>query len=670
MKKSLIIFCAIVLMSGATSCNDFLDMKPISDLTPEKYFNSASDLATYTVTYYKQFFPNYTTNAGNGPIGEDKDTDNYILSPIAESTLQMYAPGSIYWTVSGEQVLNSTFRKIRVCNYFFQQVLPKYEAGTLSGEDVEHYIGEMYFMRAYVYFESLVDYGDFPIITKVLDDNIEQLTEASKRFPRNEVARFIISDLDKAIELLGKSSLYDAGKVRITKDLALLLKSRVALFEGSFETYHADTPRIPGVPGWPGEEKDYNIGKTFDIPSEVEWFLSQAKDAALQVVEDTHWTLTENNHKINPNIGSDFVGNEYFDMFAKENLSSYAEVLFWCDCDVSLNVGNSISGFVHQGYNDGVTRGYVDSYLMANGLPIYASASGYGNDQDLADQFAGRDERLRLFVFSDSTALATDSDSLTYFRKPELFSSSVTDKTGYRVRKFMCYDKNQNAISNGNRPGESGIVLARSVEAWLNYIEADYMLNGALDANSQTMWRRIRERAGVDPNYAKTIAATNLSKENDWAKYSGSKLVDKTLFNIRRERRNEFMGEGMRKRDLLRWRSFDAMLNGNMGKYIVEGVNFWEKLYLKYDENKYVEGGIKNEWGNISTVEDSKYIRPYRVRYNNNVLYNGWTWHQAYYLKPLGERDLTLVSPDNSVENSVSYQNPWWPENAGNGAYQ
>ena len=130
------------------------------------------------------------------------------------------------------------------------------------------------------------------------------------------------------------------------------------------------------------------------------------------------------------------------------------------------------------------------------------------------------------------------------------------------------------------------------------------------------------------------------------------------------------MGEGMRKRDLLRWRSFDAMLNGNMGKYIVEGVNFWEKLYLKYDENKYVEGGIKNEWGNISTVEDSKYIRPYRVRYNNNVLYNGWTWHQAYYLKPLGERDLTIVSPDNSVENSVSYQNPWWPENAGNGAYQ
>ncbi len=669
MKKIIIILCTAVLISGVTSCDGFLNMQPVSDLTPEKYFNTASDLATYTVTYYKQFFPNYTSNAGIGPIGEDKDTDNYILSPIAESTIQLYAPGSIYWTVNSEQDLTNAFKKIRVCNYFFLQVLPKYEAGTLSGDDVEHYIGEMYFLRAYVYFQNLVDYGDFPIITTVLSDDLNELTEASKRFPRNEVARFIISDLDKAIDLLDNTNLYDAGKVRITRDLALLFKSRVALFEGCFENYHADTPRVPGGPGWPGEEKDYNSGKVFDIPAEVEWFLGQSMDAALQVVDNTQWALTSNNHKINPGVGDDFVGNEYFDMFAKEDLRAYPEVLFWCDCDIALNVSNSISGFVHQGYNDGATKGYVDSYLMANGLPIYAPGSGYTNDRRIETQLTGRDERLRLFVFSDSTALATD-DSLTLFRKPELFSSSVTDKTGFRIRKFLCYDKEQNAISNGNRPGKSGIVLARSVEAWLNYIEADYMLNGTLDANSQAMWKAIRQRAGVDEDYQKTINATNLSKEMDWAKYSGSTLVDKTLFNIRRERRNEFIGEGMRKRDLLRWRSFDAMLDGNMGKYIVEGVNFWDELYLQYDKTKYVAGGTKNDWGNVSTSDDSKYIRPYRVRYKNNVLYSGWTWHKAYYLKPLGERDLTIVSPDNSIENTVSYQNPWWPENAGNGAYQ
>lgn len=57
----------------------------------------------------------------------------------------------------------------------------------------------------------------------------------------------------------------------------------------------------------------------------------------------------------------------------------------------------------------------------------------------------------------------------------------------------------------------------------------------------------------------KTIDATDLSKENDLAVWSGSQMIDKTLYNIRRERRCEFIAEGMRKDDLLRWRSLDKM---------------------------------------------------------------------------------------------------------------
>lgn len=39
------------------------------------------------------------------------------------------------------------FTEIRKANYFFQQVLPKYEAGSIKGDGVmiKHYIGEMYF---------------------------------------------------------------------------------------------------------------------------------------------------------------------------------------------------------------------------------------------------------------------------------------------------------------------------------------------------------------------------------------------------------------------------------------------------------------------------------------------------------------------------------------------
>lgn len=56
--------------------------------------------------------------------------------------------------------------------------------------------------------------------------------------------------------------------------------------------------------------------------------------------------------------------------------------------------------------------------------------------------------------------------------------------------------------------------------------------------------RAVRERAGVDPDFTKTINATDLSQETDWGKYSGGQVVDATLLNIRRERRCEFIGEG------------------------------------------------------------------------------------------------------------------------------
>ena len=64
------------------------------------------------------------------------------------------------------------------------------------------------------------------------------------------MARFIIEDLDRAIELMSLTT--DNGKNRLTKNVALLFKSRVALFEATWLKYHKGTDRVPGGPGWPG----------------------------------------------------------------------------------------------------------------------------------------------------------------------------------------------------------------------------------------------------------------------------------------------------------------------------------------------------------------------------------------------------------------------------------
>ncbi|MDU2329807.1 MAG: RagB/SusD family nutrient uptake outer membrane protein [Prevotella bivia] len=59
--------------------------------------------------------------------------------------------------------------------------------------------------------------------------------------------------------------------------------------------------------------------------------------------------------------------------------------------------------------------------------------------------------------------------------------------------------------------------------------------------------------------------------KGDWGAYSHNQLLtDKTLYNIRRERRNELIGEGLRMDDLKRWRSLDQVKN-----YVIMGARYW-----------------------------------------------------------------------------------------------
>ena len=79
---------------------------------------------------------------------------------------------------------------------------------------------------------------------------------------------------------------------RLTRDCAALLKSRVALFEGTWEKYHKGTARVPGGPGWPGAQKDYLKNFSINIDNEIRYFLEEAKKAAQLVADNTRCIMT------------------------------------------------------------------------------------------------------------------------------------------------------------------------------------------------------------------------------------------------------------------------------------------------------------------------------------------------------------------------------------------
>lgn len=212
-------------------------------------------------------------------------------------------------------------------------------------------------------------------------------------------------------------------------------------------------------------------------------------------------------------------------------------------------------------------------------------------------------------------------------------------------------------------------MVFRGAEALLNYIEACYEKDGNVDATADKYWRALRTRAKVNPDYNATIAATDVSKEamGDFGAYSRGKMVDATLYNIRRERRNELIGEGMRMADLKRWRALDQVNN-----YHIEGMPYWGssyegKLLSESGENLVivdVDGGI----GNMSDKNVSgPYIRPYQISKMNNSAFGGYNFTPAHCLSPLPQSAFrqTASGDKTALETSVIYQNPGWPKVAG-----
>lgn len=657
--KVLLLSCSLAILPA---CDDFLDEEPQSEVSPEKYLLNESQLEAYVNKYYADYdnwksdsddkggmIPSFWGSENGSTYKDDNATDNQ------QGTNGRYLKDT--WTVA-QSGGKWNFTNINALNYYLQTVVPRLENGELTGTEsnLKHLVGEGYFLRALEYFFRLQRLGDFPIVKTVLPDEQEALTEASKRSPRNEVVRFILSDLDQAISLMNNN----VKKTRLSKNAALLLKSRVALFEATWEKYHAGTALVPNGTGWPGAGKDYNAGYQFpsgSIEKEIEFFLTEAMSAASQVADAVQ--LTENNQIIRDQASKG--KNPYYDMFASHDPSGYSEVIMYRGYDLSLNNSHHFNHYLYSGGNTGYTHQFEQVFLMENGLPIYAAGSGYAGDDYITDTKIDRDWRWRLFMKAPKEAKAVDNiATVEYFPEaPRLYVSDAKNatSTGYIQGKGYSLDYNDQLLGKD----QTAFVVYRASEAYLNYIEASYLKNGNIDATADKYWKALRARAGVDTDYQKTINATDMSKEalNGWDAYSHGALVDATLYNIRRERRCEFIGEGFRYMDLIRWRALDQ-LNG----YQLEGAKIFGPMKSIFGDNlKYDQADEKNN--NVSSPSLSDYLRPNQVT-STNQYYNGLYFYEAHYLDPIAVQHFMITSPDGStVSQSPIYQNPGWPITAG-----
>lgn len=668
------LFIGASLMVGATSCQDFLDEAPKSSLTPENYFTEATLLEAYTQNLYG-WFPTHSNNYyGLGTFSSDNGTDNQA----AMQASSMWMPG--VWLVPSYSG-NWSFGDIRTVNYFFKYAQDNFDNGAISGDEtlIRQSMGEAHFFRAYAYWVRYKELGDFPIFTDVLPDDKAVLIENSVRQPRNKVARFILNELQQAISLLPDEST-KGGKNGINRACAQLLRSRVALFEGTWLKHHKGTALVPGGKDWPGDAS--LLGEDFNIDNEISYFLTEAMNSAKPVADAIVGNLVENTDAAEGEDADYNSLNPYYTMFCQQDLSSYSEVLLYRKYDVEQQQVTQIQAqFQKNAGGTGWTRGLVNSFLMRNGLPIYDANSGYDpewENEGITATLKDRDSRIVIFTKGDECidTYSLIDKSPVYWREGWLLDGAVETRavTGYAIKKGKGYNY---AEAQGNNASFTGSIVFRATEAMLNYMEACVEKTGAVDGTAEGYWKALRRRAYVDEDYNKTIAATIMDEEakGDWGAYSAGSYVSTLLYNVRRERRNELIGEALRMDDLRRWAALDQMIET---PYIIEGMKYWGTCYadesnplaLKTDGGQFL-APIVNETsgtGTISSSALSAYVRPYQITKPGNNVWDGYHFTRAHYLSPIGEENMKIASPDGTLDNSVVYQNPGWPKQNGNPA--
>jgi len=273
---------------------------------------------------------------------------------------------------------------------------------------------------------------------------------------------------------------------------------------------------VPTGEGWPGKAKDYNAGYQFpsgSIDNEINYFLDAAIAASKEVADKYKDKLTNNTGVVQQDLNEP--ANPFYEMFAVENLSSIPEVLLWRQYSLGIS-GHDVCLAANQGnWAVGLTRSYVQNFLMADGKPVYAHvtyADGdgyYKGDKTIADVRVNRDSRLALFLKEEGQKnILKDETGVLVLNRIEPYpgitegSDQLAYTTGYALRKGGSFD-----IKFYSDMGRcfTGQVLYRVAEALLNYMEAIYERNEILDATAREYRQIIRRRTYVSEDIDATM---------------------------------------------------------------------------------------------------------------------------------------------------------------------
>ena len=628
MKKiiySLMIMAGLAAMPG---CNDdFMEHSPKDSLTEETVFSTYSTFKTYAWGLYNVFTNgNMLRRPGTG--GSYASAVSYQGDINAGYLMRRLGSGNSYafQTITDAASGNGwNFSFVRNANLMLDNI----DNSSMSDVDKEHWRSVGYFFRAYYYMELIARFGDVPWVEHILGDSDTEVAYGP-RTPRKEVADKVLENLLYAEQHIKPEG---DGDNTINVHVVRALISRFALFEGTWRKYH--------------ELGDYE--KYFDACIKA----SESLMAAYPTVHSSFGEMLTSDlagvpgvilyQEYVPKIFTNYVLT-HVERTSTHNVEMPQHIvdMYLCEDGKPISTSSSYewgktdktmySTFRHRDYrlletvappykvvrkNNNNSWEYTDNpadkeYMDLMGITTYTGYGG-GNGE------AGKHKVFPLMNWSASVL-----EGIPHFSTNNWGQGFIVARSGNYVYRYynVCDDSRENQ-------GTTDVPLFKIEEVLLNYAEAKFEKGEFNQGVADATINKLRVRA--------KIASMTVSEINDSFDLARDPSVAPVLWEIRRERMVELMGEGFGFYDIRRWKKAEWFVN----------------------KVQYGQWATKEQIGNSGQFIDlntgfadaSGKTEGYVYMYNDPVK-TGKGWLEKYYLYQIPTNEIAL--------NPNLKQNPGW----------
>ncbi|RWU10904.1 RagB/SusD family nutrient uptake outer membrane protein [Pedobacter chitinilyticus] len=212
----------LLLIAALAACkSDYLDKNPLSGPSDDSFFTNQDELILAVNGIYR--YANYTP-LDNMPLNLLTDNASDIGWDRNNSALQSIGKGN-HDSTNGFalSIWTEAYKVIAKCNFILDNI-DKVKDKTAPAI-FNRSRAEARFVRAYTYHYLVDNFGDVPLITKVL--TLEEMKVPKN--PKNEVVDFILKELSEAAPDL-EITYTGANVGRATRGAALAIKARTALY--------------------------------------------------------------------------------------------------------------------------------------------------------------------------------------------------------------------------------------------------------------------------------------------------------------------------------------------------------------------------------------------------------------------------------------------------------